>query len=26
VQAGFLNGRKAAVHWEYHDSFLESFP
>ena len=23
VQAGFLNGRKAAVHWEYHDSFLE---
>ena len=26
VKAGFLNGRKAAVHWEYHDSFLESFP
>lgn len=26
VLAGFLNGRKAAVHWEYHDSFLESFP
>ena len=26
VQAGFLNGRRAAVNWEYHDSFLESFP
>ena len=26
VKAGFLHGRKAAVHWEYHDSFLESFP
>lgn len=26
VQAGFLNGRKAAIHWDYHDSFQENFP
>lgn len=25
-QAGFLNGRQATIHWEYHDSFLENFP
>lgn len=24
--AGFLQGRKAAVHWEYHDLFAERFP
>ena len=23
---GFLNGRDAAIHWEYHDSFTETFP
>lgn len=23
---GFLNGREAAIHWEYHDSFMERFP
>ena len=23
---GFLNGRDAAIHWEYHDSFMEAFP
>ncbi|WBU57355.1 GlxA family transcriptional regulator [Paracoccus sediminicola] len=26
AQAGFLNGRKAALHWDYHDSFMEAFP
>lgn len=26
AQAGFLNGKKAAIHWEYHDSFVEAFP
>lgn len=26
AQAGFLNGAKAAIHWEYHDSFIEAFP
>lgn len=26
VLAGFLNGRKAAIHWDYHDSFQENFP
>jgi transcriptional regulator GlxA family with amidase domain len=26
VLAGFLNGRKAATHWDYHDSFQENFP
>ena len=23
---GFLNGREASIHWEYHDSFMEQFP
>ncbi|NSY40816.1 GlxA family transcriptional regulator [Leisingera sp. ANG59] len=23
---GFLNGREASIHWEYHDSFMEKFP
>ncbi|MFZ5962496.1 GlxA family transcriptional regulator [Thalassococcus sp. BH17M4-6] len=23
---GFLNGREASIHWEYHDSFMEEFP
>lgn len=26
AQGGFLNGRAAAIHWEYHDSFAERFP
>lgn len=26
AEAGFLNGRQAAIHWEYHDSFSERFP
>lgn len=26
AEAGFLNGCKAAIHWEYHDSFMEEFP
>ncbi|MBU2980220.1 GlxA family transcriptional regulator [Lentibacter algarum] len=26
AQSGFLNGLKAAIHWEYHDSFMEEFP
>ena len=26
AQAGLLNGLKAAIHWEYHDSFVETFP
>ena len=26
AKAGFLNGRQAAIHWEYHDSFMEDFP
>lgn len=26
AKAGFLNGRQAAIHWEYHDSFMEEFP
>lgn len=26
AEGGFLNGRKAAIHWEYHDSFMEAFP
>ncbi|MEM6939552.1 MAG: GlxA family transcriptional regulator [Pseudomonadota bacterium] len=26
AQGGFLDGRRAAIHWEYHDSFMESFP
>lgn len=26
ARAGFLDGRQAAIHWEYHDSFTEEFP
>ena len=26
AKAGFLYGRQAAIHWEYHDSFMEDFP
>ncbi len=26
AKAGFLKGMKAAIHWEYHDSFEEEFP
>lgn len=26
AEAGFLNGYQAAIHWEYHDSFMEAFP
>lgn len=26
AKGGFLNGRDAAIHWEYHDSFMETFP
>jgi len=26
AEAGFLDGMKAAIHWEYHDSFMEAFP
>lgn len=26
AEAGFLNGREAAIHWEYHDAFTERFP
>ena len=26
AKAGFLNERRAAVHWEYHDLFAERFP
>ncbi|WP_372573407.1 GlxA family transcriptional regulator [Ruegeria jejuensis] len=26
AEAGFLEGRRAAIHWEYHDSFMEHFP
>lgn len=26
AKGGFLNGRDAAIHWEYHDSFMEEFP
>lgn len=25
AEAGFLDGMKAAIHWEYHDSFAEAF-
>ena len=25
AKAGFLNGRQAAIHWEYHDAFMEEF-
>lgn len=26
AKAGFLDGTRAAIHWEYHDSFMEEFP
>lgn len=26
AEGGFLDGREAAIHWEYHDSFSERFP
>jgi len=26
ASGGFLNGRDAAIHWEYHDGFAEAFP
>lgn len=26
AEAGFLDGMKAAIHWEYHDAFVERFP
>ncbi|WP_240705095.1 GlxA family transcriptional regulator [Pacificoceanicola onchidii] len=26
AEAGFLDGMKAAIHWEYHDAFEERFP
>ena len=26
AEAGFLNGMKASIHWEYHDAFTERFP
>ncbi|MEL7466141.1 MAG: GlxA family transcriptional regulator [Pseudomonadota bacterium] len=26
AQGGFLNGCSAAIHWEYHDGFMEKFP
>ena len=26
AEAGFLDGAKAAIHWEYHDAFAERFP
>ncbi|WP_372884707.1 GlxA family transcriptional regulator [Shimia sp.] len=26
AEAGFLDGVKAAIHWDYHDSFAERFP
>jgi len=26
AEDGFLNGMKAAIHWEFHDSFMERFP
>ena len=26
AQAGFLDGQAAAIHWEYHDGFMEEFP
>jgi len=26
AEAGFLDGQEAAIHWEYHDSFMEEFP
>lgn len=26
AKAGFLNGMQAAIHWDYHDLFIEQFP
>lgn len=26
ARAGLLNGRRAAIHWDYHDGFGEAFP
>lgn len=26
AKGGFLNGQNAAIHWEYHDAFMEEFP
>ncbi|MGB0440470.1 MAG: GlxA family transcriptional regulator, partial [Paracoccaceae bacterium] len=26
ARAGFLDGQRAAIHWEFHDSFMEEFP
>jgi transcriptional regulator GlxA family with amidase domain len=26
ARAGFLNGMKAAIHWDFHDAFTEAFP
>jgi len=26
AKAGILDGRRAAIHWDYHDSFMEEFP
>lgn len=26
AEAGLLNNRRAAIHWDYHDSFMEEFP
>lgn len=26
AEAGFLDGMEAAIHWEYHDSFMDAFP
>lgn len=26
AKAGFLNGLQAAIHWEFHDGFMEEFP
>ena len=26
AKAGFLDGKQTAIHWEFHDSFMEEFP
>ncbi len=26
AEAGFLDGQRAAIHWEFHDGFMEEFP
>lgn len=26
ARAGMLDGKKAAIHWDYHDAFMEEFP